>query len=130
MQKYAQAAGIAQHIIFAGFQPNPYSYEAKCDLYVLSSINEGFPNTLVEALACGLPIVAADCKTGPREILMERYEDKTAQGLERVDYGILVPPFAADDSCEPEKDELLAQAIVEMLTQSKVSEQEKKKADG
>ncbi|MBP2639411.1 MAG: glycosyl transferase group 1 [Firmicutes bacterium] len=119
LQKYTEKLGLIDNVLFAGFQPNPYSYEAKCDLYALSSINEGFPNTLVEALACGLPIVAADCRTGPREILMEHYENRTAEGIEYADYGVLVPPFVSDESHEPEKDKLFAEAIIEMLTNRK-----------
>lgn len=116
LREHSARIGLADNVVFVGFQPNPYSYEAKCDLYVLSSINEGFPNTLVEAMACGLPVVATDCKTGPREILTEHFEDRTAAEIEFTDYGALVPPFVSDESQEPEKDKLLAEAIIEMLT--------------
>lgn len=116
LREYAEKVGLVDHVTFAGFQSNPYSYEAKCDLYVLSSISEGFPNAMAEAMACGLPVVATDCKTGPREILMKNFDDKTAEEIEYADYGVLVPPFASDESHEPEKDQMLAKAIIEMLT--------------
>ena len=50
---------------------NPYPYIKSADLFVLSSKWEGFPNTLLEALACGKKVVATDCESGPKEILGE-----------------------------------------------------------
>ena len=52
-----------------GFVANPYAYMAHSSLFVLSSRWEGLPTVLIEALYCGLPVVATDCPSGPREIL-------------------------------------------------------------
>jgi len=52
-----------------GFVPNPYPWMAKCSLFTLSSRREGLPGVLVEAMACGAPIVSTDCLSGPSEIL-------------------------------------------------------------
>ncbi len=107
--------GLSQHVIFAGFQSDPHSYLAKCDLYVLSSINEGFPNALVEAMACGLPSIATDCNSGPREIFTEDYLGVVSSGIEYCDYGILIPPFESDISNQPELERLLSKAIIALL---------------
>ena len=52
-----------------GFQDNPFKFIRLCDLFVLSSIFEGHPNVLVEALYLKKFIISSDCPTGPREIL-------------------------------------------------------------
>jgi glycosyltransferase involved in cell wall biosynthesis len=61
--------GISKDIIFLGFQSNPYKYIANSDLFILSSLWEGFPNAIVEAMACGTPVVSTDCPSGPKEII-------------------------------------------------------------
>ncbi|OIJ11268.1 hypothetical protein BKP37_16635 [Anaerobacillus alkalilacustris] len=60
---------LNKHVNFLGFTENPYPYIRSADLYVLSSRWEGFPNTLLEALACGTNVVATNCKSGPKEII-------------------------------------------------------------
>lgn len=69
---------IQQDVLLPGFQKNPYAFLYNSTLYVATSLYEGFPNTLVEAMLCEIPVVAYDCIAGPREIL----EDK---------YGLLIP---------------------------------------
>ena len=50
---------------------NPLKYFANADLFILSSLVEGMPNVLVEAMMCGCTPVATDCPTGPRELLKD-----------------------------------------------------------
>jgi len=70
---------LENEVDMPGFADNPYAYMARSDVYVLSSRWEGLPNTLIEAMACGTPVVSTNCPSGPVEI------------LEDGKYGKLVP---------------------------------------
>lgn len=60
---------LEHRVSMPGYVPNPGAYMRRADLFVLSSRYEGLPGVLVQALACGVPVVSTDCLTGPREIL-------------------------------------------------------------
>jgi glycosyltransferase involved in cell wall biosynthesis len=63
--------GLGEKVHFMGFQQNPYRFIKTGFLFVLPSRYEGFSNVLVEALACGVPVVATDCPSANREVLVE-----------------------------------------------------------
>ncbi len=67
----AEELGILDSIDLPGFAANPFAYMRRASLFVLSSLFEGSPNSLIEALAVGTPVVATDCHSGPREILQD-----------------------------------------------------------
>lgn len=61
--------GLEQRVHLPGFMRNPYPYIANAHCLVLSSLHEGFPVILIEALGLGVPVISTDCETGPREII-------------------------------------------------------------
>jgi glycosyltransferase involved in cell wall biosynthesis len=61
--------GLQGSVDLPGFVKNPYGYLRRADVFVLSSLWEGLPNVLIQALALGTPVVATDCPSGPAEIL-------------------------------------------------------------
>ena len=61
--------GLEADVRMPGWVDNPYSWMARSALCVVASEFEGFCNTLIEAMACGCPVVATDCPGGPSEIL-------------------------------------------------------------
>lgn len=98
-KKMACEAGITDKVLFTGLKVNPFPYLRESDIYILTSLSEGLPNALVEALALSLPIVSANCLSGPAEILHGDFKEAEA-GKEVFygDYGILSPVLS------PEKD--------------------------
>jgi len=99
-------------VALPGFKDNPYKHLARSTVFVLSSLYEGFPNVLLEALALGVPSVATRCPTGPDEIITDGVN------------GILVPP--ADEKA-------LAGAIKKVLSdeelRKRLSEAGRKRAE-
>ncbi|MDR3538824.1 MAG: glycosyltransferase [Acetobacteraceae bacterium] len=80
LEALAAELGIADAVMFLGFQDNPLPWFRRADAFVLSSRSEGFGNVLVESLWCGTPVIATDCPHGPSEI------------LDGGRFGVLVPP--------------------------------------
>lgn len=69
IERRARELGIGDDIWMPGFVANPFAWMARASVFVLSSAWEGLSNALLEALACGCPVVSTDCPSGPREIL-------------------------------------------------------------
>lgn len=69
LEKLVRDLNLHESVSLPGFVDNPYSYMKKASLFVLSSRFEGSPNVLVEAMACGTPVISTDCPSGPKQIL-------------------------------------------------------------
>jgi len=69
LEALARSLGVAEDFALPGFVRNPFAYMARAGVYALSSKFEGLPGTLIQAMACGCPVVSTDCPSGPREIL-------------------------------------------------------------
>ena len=72
LQKLAKQSNIDDKVHFLGYQNNPFKYIKKAKFFVLSSLNEGLPNVILESLACGTPVVAFDCLSGPNEMIQHQ----------------------------------------------------------
>ena len=104
LQEFINAHQLQSHVTLQGFVQQPADWYRKADLFVLSSLYEGMPNALIEAVACGTPVISTDCPSGPAEI------------LDQGRCGPLVPPAdsqalataIADSLDHPDKGQFLA----------------------
>ncbi|XIG95908.1 glycosyltransferase [Priestia aryabhattai] len=125
--------GLSKNIHLIGFQENPFKFIYNADLFVLPSLFEGLGNVILEAMACGTPIISTDCKSGPREILAPSTTLSTEIDKFKIEeYGILTPVFkggilGAKDQIVPEETEL-SEAIVLLLKDDKLRGELKNKS--
>jgi len=71
LEKLSRELNIGEDVIFVGYQTNPYKFIKRSDIYVHTCLFEGFANSIIEAMACGIPVVATDCPYGPRDIISD-----------------------------------------------------------
>lgn len=98
LESQISQAGLNEAVALPGFVENPFSYMRRAAVFVMSSAWEGLPSVLIQAMACGTPVVSTDCASGPSEI------------LENGKWGRLVPVGEA---------EALSFAIAETLAEDK-----------
>lgn len=100
-KELAKKLGIENNVWFTGLKNNPFPYLKRSSLYLLTSLSEGLPNALVEALALSLPIVSVNCKSGPAEILHEDWRDaEEKKQIFFADYGVLTPELSWEKNLE------------------------------
>jgi glycosyltransferase involved in cell wall biosynthesis len=122
LEALVSALRLTGSVDLAGWVANPYPYMAHSGAFVLSSRWEGLPSVLIEALFCGVPVVATDCLSGPREILEGgRYgrlvpvgdEEALAGGIDAALAGDVQPPLA--ESWQPYEQETVVRRYLEVL---------------
>ncbi|TDD74043.1 glycosyltransferase [Flavobacterium caseinilyticum] len=72
LQNLVTERKIEDKVHFLGYQNNPFKYLKRAKFFVLSSLNEGLPNVILESLACETPVIAFDCASGPKEMIQHR----------------------------------------------------------
>jgi glycosyltransferase involved in cell wall biosynthesis len=72
LQKLANEKNIEDKVHFLGYQDNPFKFLSKARYFVLSSLNEGLPNVILESLACETPVIAFNCRSGPSEMIQDK----------------------------------------------------------
>ncbi|MGV8169067.1 MAG: glycosyltransferase, partial [Candidatus Nanoarchaeia archaeon] len=95
LRKGIKELNLEKDVFLPGNVENPFVFIKNSDIFVFTSVYEGFPNALTEAMACGLPVISTDCRSGPREILSPKTKEKTglASKPEFAEYGVLCPVF-------------------------------------
>lgn len=124
LKKLAQECGISEYVHFLGYVVNPHLIIKNAQIFVFPSLFEGLGNVLLEAMACGVPVISMDCQAGPKEIISKQNKKeeltKTVAETTYSDYGVLIPPFDAGDepfdtSRDLSQEEIyLADAVLEL----------------
>lgn len=121
LEDYIIATNMQERITLIDHSSDPIKYLVMADCFVLTSNFEGFPNVLLEALACSLPIISTDCKGGVRELLAPSIPADTPLANSEIvyaDYGLLVPIRNA---------EVLAEAMSVLYSNSALQQTYKEK---
>jgi len=116
-----------------GYKKNPFKYIGRSTIFAFPSLFEGFPNALCEAMACGVPVISSDCKSGPREILAPDTDiEQQVKGIEYAKHGILLPVCDGNyyDAEMPltSEERLLQRTIIKILSNKKMKEEYKTKS--
>jgi len=71
LRKLTRKLSLNDDVLFLGYQDNPFKFIYKSNVFVLSSHREGFGNVIIEAMACGIPVISTNCPSGPDEIITD-----------------------------------------------------------
>lgn len=127
LKKLTKDLGLEKDVHFLGYKKNPFKYIGRSTIYAFPSLFEGFPNALCEAMACGVPVISSDCKSGPREILAPDTDiEQQVKGIEYAKHGILLPVcdgnyYNANFPLTVEE-RILAKSIVELYSSKELLE--------
>lgn len=109
IEKLIESMNLGNSVDLLGFSDNPYALMSKSDVFITASLWEGLPNSLQEAMVCGMPVIATDCSSGPREIISPKTDPlfRLKEGVEHAEYGLLVPVSDINSLYEAMKEMLL-----------------------
>lgn len=133
LRNLIKAFQLEENVFLLGFQNNPFKYLSIADVYIFASAHEGFPIAPLDAMAVGLPLVAAQGLTGVRELIAPETDcEYQTSSIEYASYGVLTPRFEFDlPSVEDEtiiSEQLFQQAICEMLDSEELREKYRRKS--
>ncbi|PIQ73278.1 glycosyltransferase [Candidatus Kaiserbacteria bacterium CG_4_9_14_0_2_um_filter_41_32] len=123
LEQLISDCGLSDSVFLIGKHENVYQFLAAADVFAFSSLWEGMPNTMLEALAVGLPIVSPDCISGPREIIAPGLSiTNTIAFPHETDLGVLTVPLENDTIWFDSKtislsvaEQQLAQEVIKLL---------------
>jgi glycosyltransferase involved in cell wall biosynthesis len=92
--------GEVPDVIFMGNQQNVFKYLSGSSVYLLNSSSEGFPNGMIEAMICGVPVISTDCPYGPREILAPELNGPPLDKPYMNSTGVLMPLSNTDNDLD------------------------------
>jgi glycosyltransferase involved in cell wall biosynthesis len=108
LEALAREHGVADRIVFTGHVADPFAWMRRARLAVCASVYEGLCNAIIEALACGTPVVSTDCPYGPGEILQGgRYGTLVPVG----DAAAMAAAIDAALSGQPDRRTLMARGL-------------------
>ncbi len=132
LKKLSKDLGINKNVEFLGFQNNPYVFLAKSNVFILTSLHEGLGNVILEAMACGIPVISTDCYAGPREILSPDSDcTKKASCVEYQEYGVIVPEISRKEDFNisiNNEHKMLSEAMEKLYLDSNLREKYTRKA--
>ena len=96
LTRQIEMLGLTGRVAMPGFSANPFPTLARAAFYVSPSNAEGFPNSLLEAMSVGLPVISTNCPSGPSEVLADLPREQVAAGVTFAPHGILVAPNDPD----------------------------------